>query len=299
MQKITLYSWSDYCRLVPLIVLFKQLRNDLLLAFYKSLKAQDENQFISKHLYLRNQNLLIVVAFEQPKVLEWLFSLAVKNLQDFQLMVFDNSRDLVLREQIKQLCQQYKIPYLSLPMYRTRHPNRSHGLAMTWIFHRIIKVIRPAYFGYLDHDMFPIKPIQIKSLIPSHQISYGLLNDAKHYWNLWAGYCFFKFESVDHLPLNFLYDFSRGIDTGGRNWKFLYKFQNKSATQFASSVQEPLILNDGSQSDVQIIDDAWVHVGGVSYNNNFQPKEKFYELLVKEFISGKGVNQLKKIAKNI
>ncbi len=294
MKNITLYSFSEYCRLVPLIVFFKQLRNDLLLAVYKRRRAHGEKQFITEHLHLRNKHVLIVVAFEQPKVLEWLFSLSEKNLQDFQLMVFDNSKKPMLRQQIKELCQRYQIPYLALPTYSTRHPNRSHGLAMTWIFHRIIKVIRPAYFGYLDHDMFPVKPIQLASMIPTEQISYGLLNDAKNYWNLWAGYCFFKFEAVAHQPLNFLYDFSRGVDTGGRNWNYLYRFQNKKAIRFASSIHQPLSLGDDLQADVQLIDDAWIHVGGVSYNNNLQPKELFYGHLVKALLSGKSMNVLKR-----
>lgn len=292
MKKLSLYSFSDYCRLVPAINFFKQLRNDCLLAIYKRREAQGEKEFIAKHLHLRHKNVLIVVAFEQLKVLKWLFALGAKNLQDFQLMVFDNSKNLALREKIKELCQQYEIPYLSLPMYRTRHPNRSHGLAMSWIFHRIVKEIRPDYFGYLDHDMFPVKPIKQGSLIPSKQISYGLLNDAENYWNLWAGYCFFKFEAVANKPLNFLYDFSRGIDTGGRNWDYLYQYQNKSLTQFATSVQQPILLGNALRADVQLIDGAWVHVGGVSYNNNFQPKEHFYAELVKSLMNGKTLSEL-------
>lgn len=295
MKKLTLYSFSDYCRLMPLIAFLKQLRNDLVLAIYRMRTAEGENEFIEKYRHLRDQNILIVVAFEQPKVLSWLFSLAEKNLQDFQLVIFDNSKNIVLREQIKELCHQHQIPYLGLPMYRTRHPNRSHGLAMTWIFHRIIKAIRPAYFGYLDHDMFPVKQIRQNALIPSDQNSYGLLNDAQHYWNLWAGYCFFKFRAVENQPLNFLYDFSRGVDTGGRNWDYLYRFQNKSLTQFAASVQQPIVLSAGLQADVQLIDDAWVHVGGVSYNNNLQSKEFFYDQMVKELLSGKTIMDLKNI----
>ncbi len=91
-------------------------------------------------------------------------------------------------------------------------------MAMTWVFHRIIKKIEPNWFGFIDHDMYPIRPVNVEGLIPVNQSTYGLLNDAPRYWNLWAGYCFFKYTHVSGLPLNFLYDFSRGIDTGGRNW---------------------------------------------------------------------------------
>ena len=36
-------------------------------------------------------------------------------------------------------------------------PNRSHALAMNWIFYNLVVEIKPYYFGYLDHDCFPYK----------------------------------------------------------------------------------------------------------------------------------------------
>jgi hypothetical protein len=207
-------------------------------------------------------------------------------------MVFDNSRSLILRSEIEKLCRAWSIPYLSLPHLKIKHPNRSHGLAMTWVFHRIIKKISPHIFGYLDHDMYPIKPVSLQQLNLDHQDSYGLINDAPHYWNLWAGYCFYKFSAIHEKPLNFLYDFSRGVDTGGRNWPYLYEGQVKSLTQFAP-VSTPLVsLGNDLNSIVQLIDERWVHVGGVSYNNNLKPKEEFHSKLVESLSNGESFDDL-------
>ncbi len=292
MKNLKLYSSSEWLILEPLRAFLKELRNDLILAFYKTKKAKFEDDFLKKNQPLKGQNILVVIAFEQPKVLEWLFKLSKKNLNDFQLMVFDNSRSLILRSEIEKLCREWGIPYLSLPYLKIKHPNRSHGLAMTWVFHRIIKKIEPHIFGYLDHDMYPVKPVSLQHLNLDHQDSYGLLNDAVHYWNLWAGYCFYKFSAVHNKPLNFLYDFSRGIDTGGRNWPYLYRGQVKSLAQFAP-VSTPLVsLRNDLNSIVELIDERWVHVGGVSYNNNFKPKEEFHSKLVESLSNGESFDAL-------
>lgn len=293
MKNISFYSLVEWFRLEPIFAFLKQLRNDLLLLFYRRLKAVREDSFLFEMKRYQDKCLLIVIAFEQPKVLEWLFRLSEKNLNGVQLIVFDNSRKKGVRREIGELCNKFQVPYLELPYLRCKHPNRSHGLAMSWVFHRIIKRIKPKYFGYLDHDMFPIKSFDQMSLIPTGQKIYGLLNDADFYWNLWAGYCFFDFEFVKNKNLNFLYDFSRGVDTGGRNWPHLYKNEKKSAIKFARIDHELISINPASSAVAQLIDDAWIHVGGVSYNNNLESKEIFYQQVVDMLCEGKSLAELK------
>jgi hypothetical protein len=159
-------------------------------------------------------------------------------------------------------------------------------MAMTWVFHRIIKKIQPNWFGFLDHDMYPVRPVNVESLIPVNQLTYGLLNDAPRYWNLWAGYCFFKYTHVSGLPLNFLYDFSRGIDTGGRNWPYLYAFMNKSLQQFATVSYESLKFRSNSSGNIQLIDNAWIHIGGVGYGDNYQMKQALHASIVQHLLAG-------------
>jgi hypothetical protein len=289
------FSWQDWCRLKPIAATLKQIRNDCVLYFYKKTKANDEDVFLQDMRIYHNQNILIVIAFEQVKVLDWLLSLSKKNLIDFQLMVFDNSKNTQSRELIRALCRTHDIPYLALPYNYTAHPNRSHGLAMTWVFDRIIQKIQPSWFGFLDHDMLPVRPVSLGHLI-GRQSYYGLLNEGDNCWNLWAGYCFFEYPMVAHLPLNFLYDFSRGLDTGGRNWSVLYSRLSRPAVHFADETKKTLRLRDQSAIMAQVIDHAWVHIGGVSYNNNLQPKELFYENLVRDLLEGRSHDILSDMA---
>lgn len=291
MKSWTNFSWQDWCRLKPIAATLKQIRNDCVLWVYKKIKATDEDVFLQNTLRYHDQKILIVIAFEQVKVLDWLLSLSKKNLIDFQLMVFDNSKNTQSRELIRALCQAYEVPYLALPYNYTSHPNRSHGLAMTWVFSRIISKIQPGWFGFLDHDMLPVGPISLGNMI-GRQSCYGLLNEGDDCWNLWAGYCFFEYPMVAHLPLNFLYDFSRGLDTGGRNWSVLYRRLSRSTFRFANETKQILRLSDRYAIMAQVIDHAWVHIGGVSYNNNLQSKELFYETLVGELLEGRSLDVL-------
>jgi hypothetical protein len=286
MKKISEHSFLELLRLEPIRAILKQIRNDVLLFLYKKKSVKNEALFIAELKKYKDKNLLVVIAFEQPKVLEWLFSLSKRNLRDFQLVIFDNSRDVASRARISQVCQIYNVPYLGLPFNYSHHPNRSHGMAMTWVFHRIIKRIEPSWFGFLDHDMYPVRPVSIESLIPVNQFTYGLINDAPRYWNLWAGYCFFKCAHVSGLPLNFLYDFSRGIDTGGRNWPYLYASMNKSLQQFATVSYESLKFGLNSSANIQLVDNAWIHVGGVGYGDNYQMKQALHASIVQHLLAG-------------
>jgi len=295
MRSFSLFSFKEWLKLQPLSFLWKQLRNDSLLFIYKRVQATHEDEYLARYQELKDKNLLIIIAFEQLKVLEWLFFFARRNLLDFQLLIFDNSRSQSKRLEIQQLCLKNNIPYLALPLNNTKHPNRSHGMAMSWVFHRIIRKLQPKWFGYLDHDMIPVQSFDFHRVISSQLKCYGTLNEGYYgYWNLWAGYCFFKFRDVAHLPLNFLYDFSRGTDTGGRNWDCFYSLQDRSPSIFASDQRLELFLSNDLKADVQVIDDAWIHIGGVSYNNNLAPKEEFYEALIEKFKSGVRLVELQK-----
>jgi hypothetical protein len=241
---------------------------------------------LSQYSYLKNKNIIVIIAFEQPQVLEWLFLLARKNLSGAQLMVFDNSKRTHLRAEIERVCRRYEIPYLELPKNPTRHVNRSHGMAMTWVYYRVIKKIQPKNFGYIDHDLLPIRPVDINDSLNMKNGFYGLLRKKAGYWNLWAGYAFYAYSTVKDLPMNWLYDFSRLLDTGGRNWNCLYSqvdIQRVEADLAKEVFNQATVQHH--QAKIQVIDTNWLHVGGVSYNDNFAIKGEAFTQIVKDLLN--------------
>jgi hypothetical protein len=205
--------------------------------------------------------------------------MAQRNLTDSTVLVFDNSRRAAARLEIERVCRDRGVSYLALPANPTRHVNRSHGMAMTWIFHNVVRAIEPRLFAFLDHDLIPMEKISLSERL-SEQPFNGFLRVGPWSWSLWAGYCMFDFPAVAGLPLNFLYDFTQKLDTGGRNWSRLYRNHDRHRLRLAGS--EHIMVRDPvteAPHRVQIVDGAWMHIGGISYNDNFRAQAQFCEHL--------------------
>ena len=92
MRKLNRYSFFEYLKLRPLKDAFKQSRNDIWQFFFCLKKPEGFEFFLQEQESLRDKNIAIIIAFEQPWVLNWMLTMAVKNQPDFQFIVFDNSR---------------------------------------------------------------------------------------------------------------------------------------------------------------------------------------------------------------
>ena len=288
------FSPGEWALLVPVRQWLRQLRNDALLAHYRRQTTPELGAFLRRNADLAGKRVAIVVAFEQPWSLRWQLRMAARNLQGVQILVVDNSREASMRRQIREVCEQHRTPYLGLPRYRTRHANRSHGMAMTWVWHNVVRPLGPKSFGFLDHDMIPVAPTRPAEHLREQPI-YGLLRPGRlQYWYLWAGYCFYEFEHTALQRLNFLYDFSRELDTGGRNWTPLYGALPRQGLRFASQEFVPLQPPSWPRAcQVEVLDDAWIHVGGVSYKVNFESRRVFFDALFTALDAGASLGQLR------
>lgn len=294
MRDLTGFSTSEWLHLLPLQHALKQIRNDIWLECYKKAAAPGLDKFLQRTEHLVDKNIALVVAFEQPWALEWLLQMAGRHLQDTTVLVFDNSRRASARSEIERVCEKVDTPYLALPPNSTRHVNRSHGMAMTWIFDNVVRAIKPRIFGFIDHDLIPVARVDFSERLGTQKF-FGLLGpgEDKGGWHLWAGYCLFDFLSVAHMPMNFLYDFSRGLDTGGRNWHLLYKNYDLNSLHFANSANVEIMVPATNEiRRVQFIDDRWLHIGGISYNNNFHAKSNFFAQVARALDEGYNWPQL-------
>lgn len=282
MRKISEYSFSSILKLRPLVDLLREKRNDIMLHYYLK-KTKPAEEFLEKNKFLHGQNIIGVIAFEQPVAIRWLLQLARKNISEFKLVVFDNSNCHRMAGEIEIICKELNFPYVRLPENRTHHVNRSHGLALTWAYTNVIGKISPDFFGFIDHDLLPIKDVKILSTLKKQKI-YGLINKGMFdYWSLWAGYCFFEFSALKNKEVNFLYDFPRGLDTGGRNWDCLYARVKEEMLEKVSN-DSPCFSINGLSRKVQVIDGSWYHIGSIGYNNNFDGKKEFFEALLQPYL---------------
>ena len=279
MRDLGKFATKEWLTLKPIGFSLRLLRNKIWLSLYKKARTEHLPLFLDKVRSLEGKNIALVIAFEHPWALDWQLRMAKRNLVDTTILVFDNSRRDSARLEIERVCRSNRAPYLGLPANPTRHVNRSHGMAMTWVYYNVVMAIKPRMFAYLDHDLIPVAKISLEQRLAG-QPFYGYLRVNPWAWNLWAGYCMFDFSMVADLPLDFLYDFSRKLDTGGLNWDCLYRNYDWKTMHMAEShhvmVREPV---SGAIRKVQVIDAVWLHIGGISYNTNFDPKAQFFRNL--------------------
>lgn len=276
MRELRHFGVDEWIRLEPAIHAFKQARNDIVQKAYVRQQPNDLGKFLESTAGLKDKNIAAVIAFEQPWVLDFFLRMAARYLVDTTVLVFDNSRGANERARIERVCREHGVRYLGLPKNSTRHANRSHGLAMTWIFHNVIRSIQPAIVGFLDHDLIALERVELAQRLGA-QTFFGKINQSNWAWSLWAGYCLYDFSRVKDLPLNFLYDFSRGLDTGGRNWNCLYKNYDRESLEFAEFERINFVDESaGILRKIRFIDKRWIHLRGVGYHQNFKLNEDFF-----------------------
>jgi hypothetical protein len=292
MRKLEHYSMGEWFTWKPLDHLLIEVCNDALQLGFRKRKPKVLERFIQDCGHLEGSDIGLVIAYEQPWSLNWLLKMAARHLASGTLLVFDNSRWMKSRVKIERVCRDNGVPYLGLPFSPTPHPNRSHGMAMTYVFYNVVLTLKPRTFTFIDHDLIPMARIELGRAL-GDQPFYGLPDDSKWAWSLWAGYCSYDYSSVCHLPLNFLNDFSNGLDTGGRNWPLLYRNYQRSRVRFGTlhktDVTDPF---SGTTHPVDVVDKNWIHLGGASYSSKFLEMTDFYERIAQATEEGATLSSL-------
>jgi hypothetical protein len=209
---------------------------------------------------------LVTIAFNNPTVIGEQIRLLRKNLGDpFRHTVADESPDAADSAEIRRLCGDLGVAYLRLPRGRgpAPDPSASHGRALNWALAHYLRPRRADYFGFLDHDVFPIRPT---SVIPrlSHTPAWGLPQERAGRWYLWPGLCFFDARK---LPYE-LFDFrpGEGADTGGRNWDGLFSRMDRAKLEAPQQTIKRLREGNGAvQSDHYEEIGDWLHTFNASH----------------------------------
>ena len=217
------YEIRDYLHLRPILHLAKTARYRSIDKRYFRLPP-DFGDETAVRRSIAGKRVLVTVAFDDPEAIAWQSRLVRKFVDTERHLVADNSaRDRMARA-ICRVAEAQGCDYVRLPPnpWTGKNPSRSHGLAMNWIWQRIIRVAEPEAFGFLDADMFPTAACDPFTPLEKHDF-YGDKRWAGNRWFLWAGYCFFSFAKIADKPLDFGLDWFIGLDTGGGNWEVLYR----------------------------------------------------------------------------
>lgn len=240
----------------------------------RGLAERDASGVDFSELPADNRKVLIVtIAFNNDAVLRHQIEHIRKFLQDsdVEYLVADNSPLKERQEVIRALCEEMGVSYIKIPndvRINKISGSYSHGAAATWIYYNYIIKRRPYCFGFIDHDLFPIRHFSIAEKLGDAPY-YGFRDDRGGAWYLWMGLLFFKFAAVKDYEINFLpCKVNKGevyLDTGGSLWYTLYSKLGSEGCNFPDRVVVPVYVNGKRYSDpIDYIDDCWMHTNNGS-----------------------------------
>ena len=134
------------------------------------------------------------------------------------------------------LQKKYTINYLKQPAQPFFRLSSSHGLALNWVYTYLIRRRKWQYFGFIDHDVFPISHVNLITKL-SNNVFYGVRhyavsslnrsiwdNNTPYYWYSWPRFAFFNYELVKNIKYDFMPKVLNGrfFDTGGGLFQELY-----------------------------------------------------------------------------
>ena len=282
MRELRDYSASEWLQILPVVHAVKLVRNTAADRFYRSRPSPYLDQFLSEHAHLRGQTIAVTVAFNTPWTLKLLLRTARDNFVNTTLIVVDNSVNVEAREEMRSLCAEAGVSYLPLPRNLIRHGARSHGAALNWTYHNLIKPLRPAVFAFVDHDLFPLCPIDLASRVADQPV-FGRENPPGFGWSVWAGYCIFDFAEASKYDLDFGTERPRGHDTGGRNWVQFFRYLDKDRVRLADlcviELHDPLT---GIAFPIEMMD-TFAHFGQASHSRILSPaRREFFTRFVED-----------------
>jgi hypothetical protein len=223
--------WSDYSRrewlrITPLEQRYNYARYQFL-AGWVARRPAVRGDVGTLRAAVQGRRVLVTVAFNDAEFIDWQATLLRRNVSDCVHLVVDNSSDAAASAEIERISAGHGAGYVKLAPSPWRRPidgGRAHGSAMNWAWRNVLRPGRPLSFGFIDHDLFPVRPTDPFAPLAQHPVAGQVRNKSgRDRWFLWAGFCLFRFSAVEHLALNFSLDWAAGLDTGGANWFVLYR----------------------------------------------------------------------------
>ncbi|MBK5961385.1 hypothetical protein CCR97_24725 [Rhodoplanes elegans] len=212
-----------------------------------------------------------VVTWKRLDLLEWQVPLVREHLAEHEsFVVFDNSPRGPERDAIRAYCRREGVPYVGLPdnPYNgsLKTASQSHGCALVWATRNVVARFRPKYFGFIDHDIFPLAPYRIADRLADQPV-YGVRCPSSRLpngWMLWGGFCFYRTADVPVRRMSFVPTYRYGMDTGGENWGVIYRDLDEAKLAFADLRFGRIGAGYDLHSDYVQWVDGWLHVMNAS-----------------------------------
>lgn len=262
------YRFDEWIRLRPVLDVLRIPRNKIVDRAYSRRGSPDLDIVRAALSTGSDLNILVTIAFNVPWVIDLLVRSVRRHMPEWTLVVVDNSNDAEMRREIRAVCDASATPYLGLPPNPEWSPNRSHGIALNWIWRNLIRPTSPRRFGFIDHDCFPVGPTDVMATLARQPVAGPVICPQRvdNAWFVWAGCMFFDNRAVGDRSLDFNHDQRLRLDTGGRVWHTLYRDLDRSELTFMDRRMVSIPRRaDEAPIEVDCIGGTLYHVNGVSY----------------------------------
>lgn len=236
MKPLREYDRNDWKRLRPLTHWLKTLRYNAVREIHVRRPQRGGETGLASRV--RGRRVLVTVAYDDPEAIDMQAQAVLRFVPNALYIVADNSSDDGAARRTAAVAHRLGVPYVRLPRPSEGEGSRSHGLALNWIWRNVIRPGEPEAFGFLDDDLFPTTADDPFAMLERQPV-YGVLREAGERWFLWAGFCLFRFDAVKESKLDFGQDWFNGLDTGGGNWRSLYRRLDRARMEFTPNHFEP------------------------------------------------------------
>lgn len=218
---------------------------------------------------------IYITTFNNPFYIEY----QVKTIRRFfhapvNIIVVDTACGLFpeVQARLVDICRkQNKVAYIEAPDNYYQHADPAHfdpsmklGVTLNWIYYNVFLTRKVKYFGFLDHDCFLFRDIDLRAWLDQKGM-YGLLTHSHHTeaWNLHVIANFFKYDYVAQKALDFRPSYFWMLDTGGNNYQSLYqpvKMEDYRLSHRCIRYTPDDIARKDAVQHYEIIDECWFHV---------------------------------------
>lgn len=251
----------------------KNLRNALVDRCFRRRGRADGHRLAGELAARGVRDVVFTIAFNSPWVIDLLTLAWADHLADVMLVVVDNSSDPTSRRSHADLCRRRGLPYVGLPPNPEWSPNRSHGIALNWVWFNVVRNSPLDVVGFIDHDLIPIAAFDVRARMRDRD-AYGMRGASLTHaeaWNLWAGYCFLRPAAAVGRTVDFKHRIEYGLDTGGGNWQGLYRGLAAERIGEAAYRRVNLPIPEAAPpGGFLLLDEAFLHFEGVSYRREFR-----------------------------
>jgi hypothetical protein len=261
----------------------------VLLRLHAYLQAPHASRAVPKTNFL-----IVTIAFNNVAILEKQYTYLKENLEDkFDYFIADNSSDKNKAEEIKSFCAANNISYIKIPCNPLTgvRASGSHGIALNWAYRNIIGKYKPTYFGFLDHDIFPLQKTSVLEKMRGGY--YGIIRMRfAPYWYFWPGFSFFEYAQFK----KYRFDFSPHhagkngltfLDTGGANYNTISKKTERSVLAEATSTLIDLstgkewVKGTDTRRTFELINREWLHMRQISWREESSDKMDDYQEMLR------------------